>query len=253
MPRYYRARGSRYNRYRRSRVLSTRNIYAKRSSISQATQIAALRRRVSKVYKACKPEKKVALAPLTRLDFSSRAGGNVHYMLDTIALDKGAAEDQRIGDKVYRKDVFNFSLEYFNNSTSGYHDSESSGCQIRIILGQYKSAINNSTVPSPDLLIQDYATSGDGYTAAAVSPLITGITNTFKILSDKSYSMTIDRNQKIIKIKTPWYTCRYNDNETPIKSNHVFCCIVVAGLHYDSNFSEYVQGVLSRKTCFTDA
>lgn len=255
MPRYYRARGSRYvRRYRRrTGVLSTRNIYARRSSYSQASQIAALRKRVSKVYKACKPERKVAFAPIAQLGFASHASGNVDYKLDCIALDKGANDDQRVGDKVYRKDVYNFSLEYYNNSETGYHDGESSGCQIRVIVGQYKSAINNATVPTVDTIISQYATSGEGYTAAAVSPLVNGVTDTYHIFSDKVYYMTNERNQKIIKVKTPWYNCRYTDGDSPVRSNHSFCIIVVAGLHYDANFTEYVSGVLTRKTVFTDA
>lgn len=224
-----------------------------RSARSQATQIAALRKRVNKVYKACKPERKVAFAPLSNIGFASHTTGNVHYMLDVIALDKGTADDNRVGDKVYRKDSFNFSLEYYNNSATGYHNSESAGCQIRIITGQYKSSVNNATVPTADQLISQFSTAGEGYAASAVSPLAPGVTESFRIFSDKSYTMTTDRNQKMIKVKTPWYSCRYNDNENPIKSNHAFCLIVVAGLHYDANFTEYVSGVLTRKTVFTDA
>lgn len=238
---------------RRGYTLSNRNVFGHRSAYSQASQIAALRRRVNKVYKIAKPERKVAFAPLTQLGFASHVSGNVHYMLDVLALDKGPGDNERVGDKVYRKDCFNFTLEYYNNSTTGYHDGESSGCQVRIITGQYKSAINNSTVPTPDQLIAQFSTSGEGYTASAVSSLATGITNTFRIFSDKVYTMTTERNQKMIKVKTPFYCCRYNDNDTPVKSNHAFCLIVVAGLHYDTNFTEYVSGVLTRKTVFTDA
>lgn len=253
MPRYYRAHRYAGRYRRRSTVLSTRNIYGRRSAYSQASQIAALRRRVSKVYRACKPERKVLDATLTELNFSSRAGGDVYYSLAAFDVDRGANDNQRVGDKIYRKDTYALSLEYFNTSTTGYHDSESSGCQVRIICGCYKGPVARSSVPLAEDLVTNFSTTGAGYTASAVSPLVNGITERYNIYSDNLYTLTTDRNQKIIKVKTPWYNCRHEDNDTPIKSNHSFIVVIVAGLHFDSNFSEFVSGVCSRKTVFTDA
>lgn len=120
MPRYYRARGYRgYRRYGRSRVLSTRNIYARRSSIAQASQIAALRRRVFKIARAAKPEKKVKTDTPQTATFSSRAGGDVHLVFSVPDIVNSSTDTGRIGDKIFRRDSWNMSFEYYNNSNTG--------------------------------------------------------------------------------------------------------------------------------------
>lgn len=251
MPRYYRARGYRgYRGYRRSRVLSTRNIYARRSSIAQAAQIAALRRRVFKIARAAKPEKKVKTDTPQTATFSSRAGGDVHLVFTVPDIVNGSDDDDRIGDKIFRRDSWNMSFEYYNNSSTGYHGSESSGVQVRVICGQWKTPHHGLNTPTVDQVIDQYATSGTGYATAAVAPLTNGVTEMCNIFSDHVYYLNTDKNQKIIKTKTPWYSCRFDSDGS---SNHAWIIVVVAGLHYDSDFSEYVELAHIKKTVFTDA
>lgn len=52
----YRKRSYKRRYARRRSALSTRSIYSRRSALAQAGQIAALKKRVNKVYKVCKPE-----------------------------------------------------------------------------------------------------------------------------------------------------------------------------------------------------
>ena len=254
MPRYRRSYGyarknTRYSR--RRRTLSTRNIYVKRSSLAQANQIQALNKKVNAIYRKTKPERKVVrdVAPVT-VTLSSNVGGSTQSHMVPLDIQVGADDNMRIGDKVYRRDVFYITLEYFNSSETGYHGSESAGCQFRFVLGQYKTPTNYLNSPSTETIIDAYSTSGTGYTISSIAPLVNGVTEQHKIWKDLKFNMTSTRNQKMLKITTPWYSCRFADAAT---TNHSWLLVNAAGLHWDSNFSEYVELTVYRKTVFTDA
>lgn len=242
-------------RFRKSRILSSKNIYSNTGAKSQSKQIYALKRKVNKVYRATRPEKKVVTAAAASGYFSSESGGSTFHTYNNLPLEKGTADYQRIGNKVYRKDTWYFTLEYFNNSSTGYHDSESSGVQVRIICGMWKVPHAGGTGAMPSDLITGYASSGAGYTISSIAPLVTNVTETCKIFSDRKFTMTTTRNQKIIKVSTPWYSCRFDDlNHSPSDywSNHSWVCLMCSGLHWDSNFTEKIEFAETRKTVFTD-
>lgn len=243
-------------RFRKSRVLSTKNIYSRTGARSQASQIAALRKRVNRVYKATKPERKVITAVSASGYFSSESGGSTFHVFNNLPIAKGTADYERVGNKIYRRDSWYFTLEYFNNSSTGYHDSESSGVQVRIIYGMWKTPHAGGTGAMPDDLITSYASSGAGYTTSAIAPLETNVTEDKVIFGDRKFTLTSSRNQKFIKITTPWYTARFdevNHSAGDYWSNHSWCCLLCAGLHWDSNFTEKVEFAECRKSVFTDA
>lgn len=235
---------------RRRRTLSSRNVFLHTGAKSQARQIYALNRRVSKLARAAKPEKKVKTDTPSTSTFSSRAGGDVHLVFTVPDIVNGSDDDDRIGDKIFRRDSWNMSFEYYNNSDTGYHGSESSGVQVRIICGAWKTPHHGLNTPTVDQVIDQYQTSGTGYATAGVAPLSNGVTEMCKIFSDRVYYLNTDKNQKVIKTKTPWYSCRFDSDGS---SNHAWIIVVVAGLHYDANFSEYVELAHIKKSVFTDA
>lgn len=250
MPRYYvrnRYSKKRYNR----KTLSTKNIYTKTRARSQASQIYALNKKVNSIYRKTKPERKVVhdIAPVT-VTLSSNVGGSTQSHMVPLDVSVGADDNMRIGDKIYRRDTFYISLEYFNSSETGYHGSESAGCQFRFVLGQYKTPTNYLNSPSNESIIDAYSTSGVGYSISSIAPLVNGVTENYRIWKDLKFLMTSVRNQKMLKITTPWYSCRFQDAST---TNHSWLLVNVAGLHWDSNFSEYVELTVYRKTVFTDA
>ena len=241
-------------RYRSGRVkrltLTNRKIYARTGARAQANQISLLNRKVRKLARATKPEKKVITYQPSTATFSSRAGGDVHAVYSVPDIVNGSSDNARIGDKIFRRDSWNMSFEYYNNSNTGYHSSESSGAQIRIICGCWRTPHNALNTPTVDQVIDHYDSSGDGYKTAAVAPLLNGVTEFCKIFSDRVYYITSDKNQKQVKVKTPWYSCRYDYDGN---SNHAWIIVVVAGLHYDNDFSEYVELSHIKKSVYTDA
>ena len=237
-------------RYRRS-VLSNRRVFGNRSARSQALQIAALRNRVNKVSRACKPERKVAIdTTVGQYGMDSSVAGDNDVVITSLAIPVGNTDRQRIGDKIYRKDTYYFTFEYHNTSDTGYHSSESAGTTLRVICGQYKSTAGSTDAPAVSDLISLYGTSGSPMTISAIAPLVNGITRDFKIFKDFKFNITTNANQHTLKVSTPWYLCR---SDGAANSKHTWCWVVANGLHHDSNFTEYVLLTAFRKTVFTDA
>lgn len=242
-----------YRRYRRynNRKLSNRNIYSHKSATSQAVQIAALRNKINKVYKAAKPETKCKLENSAgQYAMDSSVAGNTYLTMGTLPILSGTGDDQRVGDKIYRRDTYYLTFEYFNNSTTGYHNGESSGTPVRLICGCWKIPKPYGTVPTLSSIISGYSDTGAPSTISAVAPLLNGVTETQYIYSDKTFYLTSERNQKVVKVKTPWYNCRYNSDS---EHNHSWLAIKATGLHWDTDFTETIQVTYFRKTVFKDA
>lgn len=249
---YYRTRSFNRRRVRKSRVLSTKSIYSRKSANAQAAQIAALRKRVNKVYKVCQPEKKVLIESTAQQHpMDSSATGNTSFGIGALDIGLGTGDNQRIADKVIRKDYVYLTFEYFNNSDTGYHDSESSGTPVRVIFGAYKNKqLTAGAYPSLTGLVANYTSSGADATQATIAPLVNGITEEKIIYYDKTFILSTSRNQKVLKLRSPWYSCRWAPDGV---FNHTFCVVLCGNLHWDLNFTETVQCNSLRKTVYTDA
>ncbi|AXV43457.1 putative capsid protein [Porcine serum associated circular DNA virus 2] len=249
---FYGARKNRrYNRRRNSR-LSTRRIYSRTSAKSQASQIAALRNRINKVYKVCKPEIKTIVTSAETMPYTSQTGSSYYRFYPMTSPDLGTGDKDRIGNFIrVINGVLYLSCEYYNSSATGYHNTESSGAQVRVVIGQYKQHIGAGTVPNIDELFEFPSNTGANYTQMALSPLLEGITNKYNILKDLRFTLTTDRNQKMLKIPfKPIAPYVFNDEGL---FPNCWACLVVTGLHYDTDFTETVKITVSDKLVFTDA
>lgn len=249
---FYGARKNRrYNRRRNSR-LSNRRIYSRTSAKSQASQIATLRNRINKVYNACKPEIKTIVTSASTYNYTSESTSTYYKMYPMTVPGLGTADKDRTGNHIkVLNGVLYLSCEYFNSSSTGYHNSESAGCQVRVIIGQFNNGQNYTSTPAISDLFEFPGNTGPNYTQLAISPLLEGITAHYKILKDFRFILTSDRNQKMLKIpfkpKLP-----YVWNDEGLVCN-CWAAIVVTGLHYDSDFTETVKITVSDKLVFTDA
>lgn len=245
----YRRRRS-YNRRRRS--LSNRNVFAKTSAKSQARQIAALRNRINSVYRRTKPEIKTIVTGAETFKFTSESLSSYYHFYSITYPEQGTADKERVGNFVrVINGVLYLSCEYFNSSQTGYHDTESSGAQVRVIIGQWKARHSGTTTPSIQALFEFPSNTGANYTQMALSPLKEGISGWSSILKDYRFTMTVDRNQKMLKIPfKPRIPYVFDDaNEFP----STWVCLLVTGLHYDTDFTETVNITASDKLVFTDA
>lgn len=246
-------RKSSYRKSRRySRKLSNRRIYGRTSAKSQARQIATLRNRINKVYKQCKPEIKTIVTSAETINYTSSSISSYYRFYPMTSPTLGTADKERIGNFVrVRNGVLYISAEYFNTSTTGYHNTESSGCQVRIVIGQYKYPVGPSAIPSVDELFEFPSNSGANYTQMAISPFKEGVSNRHLILKDLRFTMTSDRNQKMLRIGfKPRLPYVFDDSG---KFPNTWAAIIVTGLHYDTDFTETVKVTVSDKLVYTDA
>lgn len=257
MARYsFRSGRSRRSR-RRSRKLTKANIYGNRSARSQAGQIAALNRKINAVSKRTKPELHVLCSQNNAFTFTSNALSSVYnrFIMD-LPTPNSPADNAFVGDMCHMLSLtLHAYAEYFNNSTTGYHDTESAGCVLRIIAVQYKDSQGiASPLANVNELLQSTGTTASGYTALAYAPFVTGISNRLRVLCDRKYILTTNRNQKLIKIRVPlgkYRDLRY-DAATQYFSNVIQFWVIAGGLHYDSNYVETLQFTSMHKLVFRD-
>lgn len=241
-----------YRSYRRR--LSNRNVFSKTSAKQQARQIATLRNRINSVYRKTKPEIKNLLGAAITHSFTSDALSNVWFsgVFPMPTLNSGS-DSGMIGN--YCKPLslqLNGTIEYFNSSATGYHNTESSGCMARVIIVQRKTPEDYTTNHELSEFIPNPSNTGAEYTTMAVKPLQTGITEKWNVLCDKRYILTSDNNQKIFRIRVKPKPFRFD-----IKDNKIFnyCkfIVIAAGLHYDQDFTEHLEFTEFVKMSYTDA
>lgn len=252
MPRFYRKRFTR-RRYARRSALSNRNIYLNRSSRSQAFQIASLKKKVNRVYRACKPDKKVVHdGDVLDYDFDNSAFAKTWVCWTPPVINTGPLDDQRNGDKVYRSDKWKFTLTYSNNasSTSGLHNGESSCAVVRVICGMWKEPKDKYSLPTPQSIIHDYGQSASAYNVNCIQPLANGVTTEHRIFSDRLYRLSLDNPVQVVTAKTPFYSSRYDQNDYHV---HSWLLVVTGDMDWDASFTETVEAHGIRKTVFTDA
>lgn len=246
-PRNYR----RYRRYRRGGALSTKRIYSRTSAKSQATQIYALRKRVTALQNALRPDVKIVNGTPATFTYDSGTLTSIWNGFGVVQPAIGPDNGQRIGDKIYEKSLnVQMYFEYYNNSSTGYHDSESSGATVRVFVVQHKESGSEQSTFDLSEFLENPSNTGANYNILPVKPFVHQITQDWKVLYDKYFTVTADRNQKLMKFTLKPGTIRFDDS-----GNHNFIKVytVVSGLHYDTDFKEYVKQTVNVKLAYTDA
>lgn len=243
-------RASRWSRRRARGALSTKRIFSKTSAKSQAAQIYALRKRVAKINAKLKPDIKVISGVPKSTEFTSNALSNIWDGFGVLQPAEGYANNERVGDKIYEKALsVQMYAEYYNSSNTGYHDSESSGCTVRVFVVQHKTKGDPLSTYDLSTFLDNPSTTGANYSILPVKPFAENVTQDWKILYNKVFTMTAMRNQKLLKFTLRPGTLRFDSS-----GNHNFIKVytVVSGLHYDQNFTEYVNTTVNCKLVYTD-
>lgn len=237
-----------------TKVLSTQSIYSRNSATEQSNQIVALRNRINTIYRMTKPEIKNLLGAAITHKFSSGALSDVWFagVFPMPVLNSGTDKGM-IGN--YCRPIslqLNGTFEYYNSSQTGYHDSESSGCMARVIIVQRKTPEDYTTTHELSEFIPNPSYTGAEYTTMAIKPLQTGITEKWNVLADKRFILTSDSNQRIFRISVKPKPFRFNNEDSKI-FNYCKFIVIAAGLHYDTNFTEYLEFTEFVKMSYTDA
>lgn len=245
-------RGRNYRRSRRN--LSNRNVFGKTSAKAQSRQIATLRNRINSVYRRTKPEIKVLLGAAIKHSFTSSALDDVWFagVFPKPASNSGK-DNGMVGNYIKPLSLqLNGTIEYYNSSATGYHNTESAGCMARVIILQRKTPEDfNTTYPLSEF-IPNPAYTGADYTSMSVKPLQTGITEKWNVLADRRYILTSDSNQKIFRISVKPRPFRFNANDDKI-FNYCKFIVIATGLHYDTDYTEHLEFTEFVKMTYTDA
>lgn len=262
---YYgrRARYSRYSRKRyyrrRGSYLSTKNLLTRKSATAQALQLRAVNRKVNKVYNLCKPEKKVVYGDVIDFHFSNSADDHGQQSFNAPVISKGPGNDKRIGDVVRRRDTYNLTIGYSNSTSTGFMGAPTAYGQVRIICIIDKIPVGQNSLYWGKGLVHymndtEYNQTGNQYKYWMVSPLEDGITESVRIVYDKVIKVGLNELNKTIKVKTPWYTCRFEDRievNPPVIQSHLI--LLSGNLDWELTTSEFIDIQGTRKTVFTDA
>lgn len=239
MVRRYRRRSS-----RRNRVLRSSNVYRRTSAKSQARQIVALNKKVSRIYRSLRPDTQVYVTnPIVRV-FNNSVSSSVHYFTQwtatgfrdsdgtTFTLDPG---DSR---KLYNLRL-NGTIEYSDNYPDVAAVDHQRTCSIRVIFGQ---AVRSASASLSESSILEVATSGDGYELNTVRPLRDNVTSYARVLYDKSYVMSDQTPIRMLKWNfrklLPW---RRDAIDGSYHYGSFFILVATAGLHWDSNYSQQLK------------
>lgn len=206
--------GRRYRKrnYRRKRTLGTYNIASKTSAKSQARQIYALNKRVTRIYRMTRPDIQIGNAASVRavsitggtntgsVEWNPQGveGGGTRnyinpYMLANASSSVGSAALARsltspsvaIGDwQRLRSFTLYGNLQYTNISIS------SAPIVFRVIIAQQKQS-RGATIAADDIFNRN-ETSGANI-SYVYGPLQSGVTATCNILSDKRYILSYQR------------------------------------------------------------
>lgn len=275
---YGRYRSRRRSSRSRRRTLSTRSILTRTRSRSQASQILALRKSVSSLRRQVKPDIKVYSINPMSLVYTNSSSGNlldtplspsnstsppnangVWYFewLNQRYPDQGTGDSNRIADRIRLRDAkvfmeMNYATNMSNSTTTVGANLLNPGCYLRIIVLQGKSTDVGLQEPAGNNILQWFATTGNYYSNLAISPLTLGITERFKVLSDRKYRFNVDNCNRMIKFKIrPYYrTCRYN---TSGAADHpIGIAYFVSGLQFSTTVTERLEGTRSLKFTWTD-
>lgn len=240
MPRRYRGR-----KYFRRRTLSTRNIYNKRSSKSQANQIYALNRKVNAIAKANRPDTHIMTNGPISQEFTNSTLATVH---------KSYASGLSPNGTYCRLLSFTITgtFEYGDNKESFPGIEVPRAGTIRLVIWQSLSSKASGTIPAMSNLI-DISNTGAGYELNTMRPFKDGITSYAKILYDKTYTVSDQYPVRPFKvnIKNLMPMRLETGDDTP--RGELYYGFVTSGLHYGSaSYSEHITCNFITKIAYND-
>lgn len=210
-----------------------------------------MKKRVSRLSRVTRPEIKVKDADPTSFNLHNAAWTDSYASYTLQWPSQGAADNQRTGSAFrIKRLMIRFNLEYYNDSPTGYHSGESSGTPVRIIVVRTVGPVQSNFTTSLDNLLEHSGYSGGNYTARSISPFKRSVTQQYKIVTNKLVNLTSDKNQRSLYISIGRNkVIDFNANGQAV---YYLVYVAPAGLHYDSDFKEYVQGTMVYRITYTD-
>lgn len=244
MANYARRRRFSRRRYSRGRrTLSTRNIFNNKGAKAQASQISALRKRVSYVYRQCRPEVKISENPVIQQYIAYNAD-NPYWLYSIDMPVEGVGDSAMTGNAINIKDVHMYLNAKVDTLTSDQQSPTyllQGGVPItmeyRVMLFGMKSSVDTFPSIADFIEISTYSDDYSGYQMNAVRPLNTGASNIIKIFYDRRFSVStqgqVSRSHKL-KLKGSQIYKFTRNLYTGFSKGRLYALIIPV-LHFESN------------------
>lgn len=240
MPRRYYRR-----KYFRRRTLSTRNIYNKRSSKSQANQIYVLNKKVNAIAKANRPDTHILTNGPISHQFTNETLASVHKSYSSGLSPNG--NYARLLDFTIAG-----TFEYGDNKEAFPGIEVPRAGTIRLVIWQSLSSKASSSVQSMDSLI-DISSSGAGYELNTMRPFKNGVTAYVKILYDKTYTVSSEYPVRPFKVSIKKLMPMRIETGDAKPRGEVYFGFVTSGLHYASaSYNEHISCNFISKIAYND-
>lgn len=239
--RYYR----RGKKYFRRRTLSTRSIYNKRSSKSQANQIYALNKKVNAIARANRPDTHILTNGPISQQFSNAT---------LASLSKSYASGLTPTGNYCRLLDFSISgtFEYADNKEAYPGVDVPRAGTIRLVIWQSLQTKASSAVQEISNLI-DLSGTGAGYELNTMRPFRDGVTSYVKILYDKTYTVSDQYPIRLFKVRLNKLMPMRIETGDSKPQGEIYYGFVTSGLHYGSAaYSEYITCNFITKIAYND-
>lgn len=256
-------------RRKRNTTLRSRNIYQRKSATAQSSQIAALNRRVSRVSRTLRPNIKTLYSTPYNMSFTNEALTNVYNAFWISAPVPGTTDENTTGNRIrYRNISLRMNASYTNSSATGVHDNSDSTVMYRVIVIQSKDSMTMSSTPTVSIpsysslqVARDCLSPAWGnsdYDLNTCKPFNVGVTQSYKILYDRTFRLDYQISAKNHKISVkPKYPLRFNNKQLGSPSipeivGSVCVIITTSNLKWDTAFKETLNITSMTKSAYTD-
>lgn len=261
------AYGRRRSSYRRkgrrgTRTLSSRNVYLNKGARAQAKQIMALKRKINRVYRATKPEVKIAYTIPEQNRWTDYAvdfvDGNVvpdfsrpesqARIYDFGLPDLGDGDDEMVGNSVNLLPptaYMNFQIDQLvdnriANNVVANNFNEYCRANVRCLFFMSKTVMEHFPIIDNIVNVSNatanpgggYGLYGPMYELNTVNPLAPEVSSRYKILKDIRFQLTYDKPVKNLKVKLPLKKIRKfvkSNQEADYSKGSIYCIVIVSG------------------------
>lgn len=231
-------------KYRR-RTLSTRNIYNKRSSKSQANQIYALNKKVRAIARANRPDTHILLSDPVTQEFTNSSLATVHKSYSSGLTPTGTYA---------RLLTFKISgtFEYGDNKESFPGIEVPRAGTIRLVIWQSLASKASGNVQSIENLI-DVSHTGAGYELNTMRPFREGVTAYVKILYNKVYTVSSEYPVRPFKVRLNKLMPMRLEIGDSKPRGEIYFGFVTSGLHWaNTSYSEHITCNFVTKLAYND-
>lgn len=238
--RYYRGK-----KYFRRRTLSTRSIYNKRSSKSQANQIYALNKKVNAIARRNRPDTHILTNGPISQEFTNSSLATVHKSYSSGLTPTG--NYCRLLDF-----TISGTFEYGDNKESFPGIEVPRAGTIRLVIWQSLASKASGSTQSMESLI-DISTTGAGYELNTMRPFKDGVSGFVRILYDKTYTVSSEYPVRPFKVSVKKLMPMRLETGDQKPRGEVYFGFVTSGLHWASaSYSEHITCNFVTKIAYND-